>query len=573
MVKNSPSKQERLQWSKERLLDELEAAEKKVELQSSLLAQGATGSLGQLQPQFSEEIKRFWGILTNALDAINEAVVLYDKDKNLVFANQKHKEFYPDLADLYSKPGTPLLDILMIRAKTIRQSDPDFDVDGYVEDRLKCKSFVREERQLPDGRWIRLSSRRGRDQSIITTRLDITGQKEAQRALELEKAKAQEANAAKSNFLATMSHEIRTPLSGVLGVAQLLGDSDLGDKDKERVETILSSGKTLLAIINDVLDMSRIEAGHMELEETLFDFKDLVSVIATPFQSLAEAKGVKLVVNIEGARDRYLMGDPVRFRQILWNLLSNAVKFTKHGTIRMGISIGATNSEKTIVQVSVEDSGVGIASDRVDAIFDAFTQEDNSTTRKFGGTGLGLSIVKKLVEMMGGDIAISSKIGVGTRFDIDIPFAKVSEDEVRRLTQDTPSELDFLAEEQQSLKIIVAEDNSVNAMIATSFLTKLNHEVRHAENGIEAVRLASENWADLILMDIHMPEMDGVEAAHLIRSTKEIEYVPIIALTAEAFTEHHKKFREVGMDDVITKPFTEHRLKEVVGKFGAKNRL
>ncbi|NQW00097.1 MAG: response regulator [Rhodospirillales bacterium] len=389
---------------------------------------------------------------------------------------------------------------------------------------------------------------------------------------DLEKAKnnAEFANRAKSNFLATMSHEIRTPLNGVLGLAQLLKGTELDEDQWQKVDTILSSGQTLLAILNDVLDMSKIEAGGLELEEQVFSLTGLVSTITSPFQSLADDKGLRLVVNCDA--NHVVRGDPVRTRQILWNLLSNAIKFTDQGQINLTVKKSewpthmenlASSDKNYLLLFTIEDTGAGISSDRINAIFEAFTQEDNSITRKFGGTGLGLSIVKQMTELMGGTVNVESTQGVGSKFIVYLPFHEVTKEEALAISQRDPK---ITLEFSKPLNVLIAEDNDVNAIIARAFLEKFGHSVKHVVNGKLAVEAAKDGWADLILMDIHMPEMNGIDATRTIRSTATGQHLPIVGLTAEAFADRHTAFIEAGMNEVLTKPYTEQQLARVLAR-------
>ncbi len=437
--------------------------------------------------------------------------------------------------------------------------------------------------QIGEGDWSKRVTYSGRDEvgelsksiNIMAgnlSRIAVSRDEMAELAENEAKLKelAESANLAKSNFLSTMSHEIRTPLNGVLGLAQLLGKSDLDADQRKKVDTILSSGQTLLAIINDVLDVSRIEAGHLEMEETAFDPKNLLSTITTPFQNLADEKGLTLNTRVDLGSVGVLKGDPVRLRQIIWNLLSNAIKFTHKGNVTLSMS-QIENIRKPKLEIKdhllhfkIKDTGTGISSDRVSAIFDAFTQEDNSITRRYGGTGLGLSIVKQLTEMKGGLIEVESEVGTGTTFDVYLPYAEASSKETNVLRERTSySEIENIP----PLNVLVAEDNPVNAMIAEAFLQRFGHTVRHVENGKLAVSASQDNWADIVLMDVHMPEMDGIEATKHIRLSKIGETLPIVGVTAEAFAERHAVFIDAGMDGILTKPFTEHQLAEVLARF------
>ncbi len=524
--------------------------------------------------------------MRDAIESLADGFALYDAADRLLMSNRRYRLIYSESSDLLV-PGAKFADVIRKGVERGQYPAAEGREEEWIAERVDLHQNPKGpfEQQLFNGRWLRVEERRTKEGGYVGIRTDISNLKENQFALQESERRAQQiaseadnarrdaemANMAKSNFLATMSHEIRTPMNGVLGLTQLLLDSPLNDDQRKKVDTILSSGRTLLAIINDVLDMSRIEAGGVELEIRPFSLPELLSVIATPFQSLADDKGLELKVTREVGLSAILKGDPVRLRQILWNLLSNAIKFTDSGSVSLSISdetgetMQVTESRDHTLKIVVADTGVGIAPDRLSAIFDPFTQEDSSITRKFGGTGLGLSIVNRLVGLMGGHVEVSSKPGKGTRFEVFIPFDVATEEEAEGLLRPVDNNVVF---DGGNLDVLVAEDNLVNAMVAQAFLQKFGHNVRHVENGAEAVRAFADSRPDLILMDIHMPEMNGIDATRVIRSMQDGGEVPIVGLTAEAFSERHAQFREAGMNDVLTKPFTEEQLLAIVSHYG-----
>jgi len=524
----------------------------------------------------------------DAIESLADGFALYDAEDRLVVSNLRYRNIYSESADLLVK-GVKFADALRTGVERGQYPEADGRVEEWVAERVDLHQNPQGpfEQKLPNGQWLRIEERRTSEGGYVGIRTDISALKEKEFALleserrarkiakeaDSARTEAELANMAKSNFLATMSHEIRTPMNGVLGLAQLLTDSPLNEDQRRKVETILSSGRTLLSIINDVLDMSRIEAGGVELEITAFNLPDLVSIIATPFQSLADDKGLQLNVHKNASGTPILKGDPVRLRQILWNLLSNSIKFTDEGSVSLSIEELTAedpccySARDHTLKISISDTGAGISPDRLEVIFDPFTQADTTITRKFGGSGLGLSIVKRLVDLMAGSIEVSSVPGEGTRFDVFIPFDRATDEETARLLK--PVEYADKTRGEK-LDVLVAEDNEVNAMVVRAFLQKFGHAVRHAENGKQAVQEVEKSRPDLVLMDIHMPEMNGIDATKMIRSMEGGQNIPIVGLTAEAFAERHAQFRSAGMDDVLTKPFTEDQLHHVVSHYGGR---
>jgi PAS domain S-box-containing protein len=510
--------------------------------------------------------------LTTALEAINDGFVLFDADDRFVLSNQKYREMFSAVEE-FLVPGMPFEDIVRATVECGLLSTGGADEETWIKERsqLHKNADTQFEQHLEDGTWLRIEDHKTSTGEVVGIRLNITDLKKGQEELERARVSAETASLAKTNFLSTMSHEIRTPLNGVLGLAQLLSGTDLNTEQQKQVDNILASGETLLSIINDVLDMSKIEAGGLDLEETTFNLDGVISAISPTFQSMATDRGLTFEVNNSLSKSEAFLGDPLRLRQIIWNLLSNAIKFTEQGGVKLDVSeISRPRSPLKdfggrTIRVAVEDTGTGIADDRLPFIFDAFIQEDSSITRKFGGTGLGLSIVKQIIDLMGGEINAESAVGKGTTFEVYLPFDIAREEDVDDLRLMDGS-ADISANEH--LNVLVAEDNNINAMIAVAFLRKFGHTARVAVNGKLAVAAVKEERPDLILMDIHMPEVDGVMATKILRSMDEYRDLPIVGLTAEAFADRHDDFITAGMQYVMTKPFTEQQLNATINRYG-----
>lgn len=518
--------------------------------------------LVELEERLHQKIQELEGIMEHA-----DVIIALIKDRKFLSVNAKFTKLF----------GKSKEELIGTSTKILYHSQEEYEYYGKkFYDALKRGKPLKHELEyiLPSGekKWFQITATAINPGSIEDMKTvwianDITDLKQLQLKLEIAKEKAERASKAKSIFLANMSHEIRTPLNGVIGMLSLLSGTELDSIQKEYVQTAHSSAEALLFLINDILDIAKIEEGKMELDVVDFDFFHFIHDFSKSFALAARQKGLDFELELDENIPKYLKGDPGRLRQILTNLTNNALKFTEKGKIELKVTLAEETRENAIIKFFIKDTGIGIPKDKCDRLFKKFSQVDPSISRKYGGTGLGLSLSKQLVKLMNGDIGVDSEVNKGSTFWFKVILQKGDPTAIEAIRDEQDV---FSKEHALEGRILVVEDNSVNQRVILGILRKLGLQAEAVTNGQEAIDTLKVISYDLVLMDVQMPVMDGLTATRMIRSG-EVEIlnnnIPIIALTAHSFKDEILKCIDAGMNDYLTKPIDIKKLLHVLYKW------
>ncbi len=499
--------------------------------------------------------------LDQALNVMSDGFVVFDANDRLLLWNERYLEMFPYFRGLVAT-GLTSLEMAQHAAAALYGPQQAQDAQAFLSwtMRERGREPAPQVVALPNGMVVEAIDRRTSDGKRVSLYRDVTQERQSARALEEARDAAEAAARAKSQFLAAMSHEIRTPLNAVLGMNGLLMDTPLDPEQRHYVELIGKSGENLLAIINDILDLSRLESGKLTLELVDFSLRAAVNEVASMMAARAQAKGLRLDWPASGD-PLQVRGDPTRLRQVLFNLVGNAIKFTAQGAVQIGLEAGTATPGRLAVTLSVRDSGIGIDADVVPHLFERFVQADNSTSRRFGGTGLGLAICREIVHLMGGQIEVSSAPGQGSEFRVRLELDIAAEP----VDADPQARAGTALARGRALNILVAEDNGINQVLIRTLLDKLGHRLDIAVDGVEAVRQVQADHYDLVLMDVQMPNMDGYAATQAIRALPgPTGRIPIIAMTANVMSEDREACTAAGMNGFVGKPIDPRRLRQAI---------
>jgi len=509
--------------------------------------------------------------LNATLDATIDGILVVDLDGRMTSFNRRFVEMWsiPDEI-LASRDEEAALDFV-----TSQLAEPEIFLakvkELYADPAAESSDLI----EFKEGRVLERGSKPQLVGDKVVGRVwcfrDVTERVRAEQALAIARDEAMEASRLKSEFVATTSHEIRSPMNGVIGLTTLLLDTKLDPEQREFAEGVYTSAEALLVVINDILDFSKIEAGKLELEDVDFGLVAAVEEVVSLVSPGALKKGLELELDFARDVPHALRGDVGRLRQILLNLLANAVKFTEHGTVTVRVRRGAGRADGCVaLRIEVEDTGVGLAMSDSERLFEPFSQADASTTRRYGGTGLGLTICQRLARAMGGSIGVQSKLGKGSVFWIEIPFARLAEDARPLIDTGNRGAHANPIRRTGHGRLLIVEDNVINQLVARKIVRRLGYSCEIASNGVEALIALGRRDFDAVLMDCSMPDMDGFDATRELRRRENgTRHTPVIAMTAGAMAEDRNRCVVAGMDDYVAKPVNLASLEAVLDRWTA----
>ena len=517
--------------------------------------------------------RRLW----QSIETIQDGFAFFDDSDRLIMANDAYLSVFDGLEEM--APGVSYPRILQLATEEGLIDPGDLGPAGWRARMLRRWQSVQPEPvgvRLWNGQHLRLIDRRGPSGDVVSLAINVTATVRHQRRLQAARGRAEAANRAKSAFLANMSHEIRTPMNGVIGMADLLAETALDPEQAQFVSTIRTSGQALLALINDVLDYSKIEVDRLQLCPEPFDLAHLVADVVRLLEPSALCKGIALGATIAPDVPPRLTGDAMRIRQVLTNLIGNAVKFTDTGQVSVVLSATRLADNQCRARISVEDTGIGIPRDKLGHIFGEFNQVQDSRNRAYEGTGLGLAISRRLVGLMGGCLDVRSEPGQGSCFTVELDLPVPQEAPGQPSDSAAPAlpamrhchACDGVCQPSTTcrLDVLLAEDNATNRLVFRKIAEKLGLTLRMAEDGEQAVAAVQDTVPDLIFMDVSMPRMDGLEATRRIRALPGGDKVPIIAVTAHAVTGDREWVLSAGLTDYLTKPLRRADLEAAIAR-------